>query len=135
MSINLDDKSVNLEFIAKIEEISGEPVKICMQCGTCSGSCPMITSMTISPRRLMHLASLGLLNEVTGGNTVWLCASCHQCMVRCPRGIDIPKVMEAIRLLTLRENEDHIDIAQIAKEKVVELPQVALVACFRKHTA
>lgn len=135
MPVQINGKTVNLDFIRKVEEISGQPYSVCMQCGTCSGSCPMITTMTMSPRKLMQLAGMGMLNEVSGGNTVWLCASCHQCMVRCPRGIDIPKVMEAIRLIALRENEDHIDIAKIAKEKVMELPQIALVSCFRKHTA
>jgi len=135
MAKNINDRTVNLDFIRKVEEISGQNFNVCMQCGTCTGSCPMNETMTVNPRQLMHLASLGLLDDVAGANTVWLCASCHQCMVRCPRGIDLPKVMEAIRLLYLRENQDYVDPQKIDKEKVVELPQIALVSCFRKHTA
>ncbi|MBC8277424.1 MAG: 4Fe-4S dicluster domain-containing protein [FCB group bacterium] len=135
MAKEINDKTVNLDFIRKVEEISGQNFNICMQCGTCSGSCPMKDTMNMTPRQLLHLASLGQLDDVAGANTVWLCASCHQCMVRCPRGVDIPKVMEAIRLLYLRENHDYVDPQKIAKEQVVELPPVAMVACFRKHTA
>ena len=135
MAKHINDRTVNLDFIRKVEEISGQNFNVCMQCGTCSGSCPMNETMTVNPRQLMHLASLGMLDDVTGANTVWLCASCHQCMVRCPRGIDLPKVMEAIRQLYLRENQDYVDLQKIEKEKVIELPQIAMVSCFRKHTA
>ena len=135
MPIDISDKNVDTELIRKIEEISGEPYRKCMQCGTCSGSCPMIAQMDSSPRRLIFLSQLGLGDEVMKANTHWLCASCHTCLVRCPRGLDLPKIMEAIRLLTLRKNENYIEPFKIKKERIKQLPQIAMVSSFRKHTA
>jgi heterodisulfide reductase subunit C len=67
--------------------------------------------------------------------TPWVCASCLACTARCPRGIDLAKVMEAIRLITLRENIDHVRLSELSKETIAELPQMALISSFRKHTA
>jgi heterodisulfide reductase subunit C len=64
-----------------------------------------------------------------------MCASCHACEVRCPRGIDIPRVIEGLRLLFLRENENYVDLSGLDKEKLEEMPQMAMVSAFRKHTA
>ena len=135
MSIIISGKTIIPEFVQKVEEISGENFSKCMQCGTCSGSCPVSAEMTITPREIMLKTHFGMEEQVKSANTVWLCASCHSCMVRCPRGIDIPKVMEAIRLLTLRTNEDYIELNKIEKEVLEDLPPIAMVICFRKHTA
>ncbi|MFH1861864.1 MAG: 4Fe-4S dicluster domain-containing protein [bacterium] len=135
MSIIISDATVISEFIRKVEEISGQKFSKCMQCGTCSGSCPMIVQMTVSPRRLVLLTKFGQESEVNRANTVWLCASCHNCEVRCPRGLDLPKIMEAIRLLKLRKNENFIEPFAIEEEVVADLPPIALVSCFRKLTA
>ena len=63
------------------------------------------------------------------------CASCHTCQVRCPRGIEVPKVFEAVRLLTLRQNEDFIKLRELADETIEGAPQIAMVSAFRKLTA
>jgi heterodisulfide reductase subunit C len=63
------------------------------------------------------------------------CASCHTCQVRCPRGIEVPKVFEAVRLLTLRQNEDFIKLKELADETIEGAPQIAMVSAFRKLTA
>lgn len=135
MSIVISNQTVIQDFVRKVEEISGEKFSKCMQCGTCTGSCPMIVEMKISPRKLVLLSKFGQQESVTDANTVWLCASCHSCKVRCPRGIDLPKVMEAIRLVTLRKNENYLEPYEIEKEVFEDLPPIALVSCFRKHTA
>ena len=72
-------------------------------------------------------------DKLVDSRTVWLCASCHECQARCPRGIEIPKVMEAVRLLTLRQNRNYIEPFEI--EEFRELPQIAAVSSFRKLTA
>jgi heterodisulfide reductase subunit C len=95
----------------------------------------MEESMEMTPRKVMHLAQLGLRQYVEAANTVWICASCHTCESRCPRGVDLTKVMEAIRLLTLRRNKDQVDPQRIAPTVIGEAPQVAMVGCFRKLTA
>jgi heterodisulfide reductase subunit C len=119
----------------KISELSGENVHLCMQCGTCSAVCPMAESMAMTPRRAMHLLQFGLSEEVLKTNIGNFCASCHTCTVRCPRGIDVAKVFEAVRLLLLRENIDALKLSEIDEETLKTAPQIALVSAFRKLTA
>jgi heterodisulfide reductase subunit C len=56
-------------------------------------------------------------------------------MVRCPRGIDITKVMEALRLTKLRQNVNHIEPSNLQPEEIIDLPQIAMVSGFRKMTS
>ncbi len=135
MSVSFSQRALDREFIRKIKTISGEPFKTCMQCGTCSIVCPMKSDMQVSTRRVMHLTQWGQKEMLLATNTPWICASCHACEVRCPRGIDIPRVMEGLRQLALRENENYIQPGSIDREKIAEMPQMALVSAFRKHTA
>ena len=60
----------------------------------------MMEVLQISPRQVMHLAALGQEERLAKANTIWMCASCNTCEVRCPRGIDIPKVMEVCASFT-----------------------------------
>ncbi|MBC8465390.1 4Fe-4S dicluster domain-containing protein [bacterium] len=135
MSVGISGNSINREFSDKITEISGEVILKCMQCATCSGTCPMRDQMDLGPTRIMHFLQFGHLEEVLQSNTTWICASCQECNVRCPRDIDVSKVMEALRLYTLRDNIDFVNIPEIKKEKFEEIPPIAMVASFRKHTA
>jgi heterodisulfide reductase subunit C len=123
------------DFIRKVEEISGQNIGLCYQCGTCSGGCPNATDVDLLPRQLMRRVQLGMGEPLLTARTPWVCASCLACTARCPRGIDLAKVMEAIRLITLRENIDHVRLSELSKETIAELPQMALISSFRKHTA
>ena len=133
--IKISDRTYDKAFVEKLEEISGENIHKCMQCGTCSGACPMSDSMDVPPRKIVVLAQYGLKDEVTDANTVWLCATCQACHARCPRGLNLTKIMEAIRQLTLRENENYVEPNDVDEETLKDMPQIALVSCFRKHTA
>ena len=125
--------SKNEAFLKKIVTLSGEAVTACDQCGTCSGSCPMISGMDVTPSQLMRMVQLGQ-SETLDTKTMWVCASCFACTVRCPRGLDVSKVAEALRQVTLRRAVDHIDIRNIPDDELAELPQIALVGAFRKLT-
>jgi heterodisulfide reductase subunit C len=87
------------------------------------------------PRKVMALIQFGQSEALDMINTPWICASCHMCVVRCTRGIDLPKVMEAVRQLKLRTNVDHVEPSNIQPEEVVDLPQIAMVAGMRKFTS
>lgn len=95
----------------------------------------MSDQMETVPRKLMRMAQLGLEEAVSDAKTFWTCASCHSCTVNCPRGIDLARVMEAIRLLALRKNVNKIEPSKLSRETVAEVPQIALVSCFRKLTS
>ena len=135
MRVEISSKSLNSDFVKKVEEISGEHLPSCYQCGKCSAGCPMSFAMDLMPNQIIRLAQLGLEEDIANSKTIWLCASCLTCALRCPRGVDLAKIMEALRLLTLRENIDRIKISEIPKETIAALPQMALVGGFRKLTA
>jgi heterodisulfide reductase subunit C len=80
-----------------------EAVSVCYQCGTCSGSCPVAPAggMDYTPRTIMRLIQAGMEDEVLSSQTVWTCAACYSCAVRCPRDIDITDVMVRLRNLAL----------------------------------
>ena len=121
--------------VAKVEELSGECISKCMQCGTCSAVCPMIESMGFTTRQGILYLQFGRVEEVADARIGEYCASCHTCQVRCPRGIEVPRVFEAVRLLTLRQNQDFIKLGEIPEDTLKEAPQIALVSSFRKLTA
>ncbi len=133
-SVTVSPKRSRSEFVKKVKELSGQNLQLCYQCGMCTGNCPAALNMDISPRRIIELARLGLEEEIANSKTVWICASCLACAVNCPRGFDLAKVMEAIRLLTLRKNIDHIRPEDISPQERCELPQIAMVSGLRKFT-
>jgi len=134
MRVELTKNKLCSDFVKKVEEISGQDLLSCYQCGKCSAGCPMVFAMDILPNQIIRLAQLGLEEEIGKSKTIWLCASCITCGARCPRGVDLSKVMEALRLLTLRKSINNIEPSQISKETIAELPQIALVSGFRKLT-
>jgi len=135
MTVRLSTKTVDKDFIEKLKEVSGQSIHKCMQCGMCTGSCPMAEQFDTSPRRIMRMVQCGLEENIGEYKTFWTCASCYNCSVNCPRGIDIARVMETLRLLNLRKNTDFVKISEIPKETIEEMPQIALVSGFRKLTS
>ncbi len=91
MSLTTPDR----ETVDILLELGGEPLKICYQCGTCTGTCPWNLVRSFAVRRLMHRAQLGLVDFEDEG--IWDCATCGACVKRCPRGVEIIDVMEAMR--------------------------------------
>lgn len=89
-----------------VEEISaipgGEGIKLCIQCGTCSASCPNANRMDYTPRQLIAMARAGMRDEVLSSNSMWLCLSCYLCTVRCPRGIKPTELMHTLESLAVR---------------------------------
>lgn len=134
MPIKVSTKTIKGPLAAKVREISGEDPNMCFQCGLCAGSCPMTGEMEIFTRKMMHMLQLGLADVVITQKMAYLCASCHTCVVRCPRDIDIPKVVESLRLLTLRAGENYLAPESIPAEQMKDMPQAALVAGLRKFT-
>jgi heterodisulfide reductase subunit C len=131
MELKEDEIAKREEFTRRVEELSGQNIFACYQCGRCSAGCPMVSKMDAIPSMIMRLLQFGDM-RVLDKNTYWVCASCYTCDVRCPKGIDIAKVMEALRQIKLRTNINNIDIGKI--EGIEELPQIALIANFRKNT-
>ncbi|MGQ9585546.1 MAG: 4Fe-4S dicluster domain-containing protein [Anaerolineae bacterium] len=87
---------------AEVEALR-KTVATCMQCGTCSGSCPSASQMDYTPRQIMLLLQMGLEDEAIRSNAIWTCANCYMCTVRCPREIAVSEVMGALRTLCLQQ--------------------------------
>jgi heterodisulfide reductase subunit C len=83
------------EHIAKMAY--GEKLFSCIQCGTCSGTCPVSHYMDYTPRRIIAMVREGFRDEVLNSLTIWLCASCYSCTAECPREIKITDVMYALK--------------------------------------
>ncbi|HHP51289.1 MAG TPA: heterodisulfide reductase subunit C [Moorella mulderi] len=84
-------------FKERIEAASGVTLSRCYQCGKCTAGCPASSGMDYGPRGIIRLLQLGLYEKAMRSNTPWICAGCQTCYVRCPRDIDMPKLMEAVR--------------------------------------
>lgn len=80
-----------------------EQLKSCIQCGTCSGVCPLSIYMDYTPRQVMELTRFDFKNEVLRSITIWLCASCYACTVECPRQIRITDIMYELKQRAIKE--------------------------------
>lgn len=80
-----------------VQEASGQPVARCYQCYKCTGGCPVASFMDILPHQIVRYLHLGLEEELLKSKSIWLCASCHTCKARCPNGIDIASINDALK--------------------------------------
>jgi heterodisulfide reductase subunit C len=118
--------------VRQIEELSGEDIAVCFQCGQCTAGCPVAEEMDPKPREAMLLLQLGRPEQVINSRGIWLCASCLTCGTRCPRRIDYAKIAEACRAIVLRGKESGIDPDSALADELEEIPQQAFVAAYRK---
>jgi heterodisulfide reductase subunit C len=120
------------ELLQEVEELCGENLFGCYQCGTCSAGCPFVDEMDFSPDEVIRYIILDR-KEVLNSKTIWLCSSCFTCAERCPRDINITKIMEALRQIILRKKIDRTDLKKITKDEKETIPQMAFVSLFRKN--
>ena len=120
------------DLVKEVEELCGENLFGCYQCGTCSSGCPFVNDMDLSPDEIIRYIILDR-KEVLNSKTIWLCAACYTCAERCPRDINITKIMEALRQIVLRKKIDKTNIRKITKEEMESIPQLAFVCLFRKN--
>ena len=99
-----DPTNPNLRFL---EEVSAHTagvsrLEMCIQCGTCGGSCPSSEDMDHTPRMLFAMIRAGMREEALKSNTPWICVSCYHCVVRCPQGVHIADVMYALKSMAIK---------------------------------
>lgn len=133
MAMDLSSK-ISRDLIERIKEISGQNANLCMQCGTCSASCTGREVMDFSPRQVMRMIQLGNTYALNL-KSIWVCSTCLICTARCPRGIDIARLMEALRVINLRQGREVLVAEKIPLELLTEVPQMALTSGFRKLSA
>lgn len=81
----------------------GENLLECIQCGMCSGTCPLSIYMDFPPRRIIAMTREGFKREVLSSRTIWLCASCYSCSTHCPANIRITDIMYALKRYAIEE--------------------------------
>ncbi|MDD5059202.1 MAG: 4Fe-4S dicluster domain-containing protein [Sideroxydans sp.] len=86
------------DFLREVEERveDGEWVKMCMQCGVCAGSCPLGNAWQHTPQKLFMMIRAGKREEVLTSDAMWMCTSCYNCIVRCPRKLPITHIMHGL---------------------------------------
>ncbi len=97
----MDDKKLQKLFYKKQEALD---IKKCIQCGTCSGSCPLTDEMDHAPRELFALIREGEVVEALKSNTPWYCVSCYQCTTRCPQKIQVTDLIYYLKELSVKQN-------------------------------
>lgn len=81
-----------------------EELENCIQCGTCSGVCPLSIYMDYTPRQVMELTRSDFKREVLSSVTIWLCASCYACTVECPKEIRVTDIMYELKQRAIKEH-------------------------------
>jgi len=87
----------NLEFARGLEALTGQNALLCDQCKKCTLGCPSAYAMRMKPHELMRAVQLGLAEEIYWSGTIWDCLSCETCNTRCPQGINILRLINALR--------------------------------------
>ncbi len=91
-------------FLSEIDRIPGGGLlNRCIQCGTCSGSCPVSYAMDYSPRQVIALFRAGAIEPLLRSRTIWICASCYHCTARCPAGIQITDLLYALKRIAIEK--------------------------------
>lgn len=94
----------------------GDKLETCLQCGTCSGSCPSGPDMDHTPRKIFAMIEAGMKEEVLQSNTPWHCVSCYYCMARCPKDIPITDIMYTLKNMAVEakyyDNSDAPDFSE-----------------------
>lgn len=92
-------------FLEQVDNIpGGEKLRRCIQCGTCTGSCPVSFAMDLSPREVIARFRAGDLETILRSRTIWLCASCYACTTRCPAGIKITDLLYALKRMGIDQH-------------------------------
>lgn len=100
--LNKKEQELKESFIQQINNIpGGKSIKRCIQCGTCTGSCPVSYTMDITPRELIALFRAGEIETILSSRTIWICASCYACTVRCPQDVQLTDIMYALKRLAM----------------------------------
>ena len=107
MTITIKKSGKEVEsLIHRVEEISGVDLDVCYQCKKCTSGCPVANLTESPPSEIMRRLHLGAGEELLGSDIIWACVSCETCSARCPMGIDIAAVMDALRILSVEKKAE-----------------------------
>ena len=118
-----------------ILSISGVNPRKCMRCGKCSGTCPNYGEMDYHPHQFVYMVENGEIEPLLSSPSIYRCLTCFACVERCPRQVEPAKLIEAVRLVAIRQAGKNRLIPDHIPEKLdSDMPQQAIVTAFRKFT-
>ena len=118
----------------QILRMSGAAVQKCMRCGKCSGTCPAYDEMEYHPHEFVYMVERGEIEPLLNSKSLYKCLTCFACVDRCPRDVEPAKLVEAVRLMVIRQQgKNHLKPDQIPEMLDEELPQQAIVSALRKY--
>ncbi len=103
----------NSRIAQKFVDAGLEKIRACINCGTCTGSCP-------SGRRTAYRTRSAIRKALTGDESVlqdidiWLCTTCYYCYERCPRNIPVTDMIIKLRNIAVEEGyilDNHFNLA------------------------
>ena len=113
---------------------SGVNVLKCMRCGKCSGTCPSYDEMEYHPHQFVYMVEKGDIETLMKSPSIYKCLTCFACVERCPRNVEPAKVVEAVRLAAVRQQDgNHLSPDMIPEVLDDDLPQQAIVTALRKY--
>lgn len=114
---------------------SGVDPRKCMRCGKCSGTCPSYDEMEYHPHQFVYMVENGDIETLMKSQSVYKCLSCFACVDRCPRSVEPAKIIEAVRLAVIRQqNGDRMTANDIPSKLDPDIPQQALMSALRKYS-
>lgn len=117
-----------------VKRISGVNPRKCMKCGKCSGACPAYDEMDYHPHQFVDMVENGRIDELMNSRGIYMCLSCFACLERCPRSVEPAKLIEAVRLAVIRQQDrNHMKVEQIPPIVDDGLPQQAITSALRKY--
>ena len=117
----------------EILRISGVNPRKCMKCGKCSGTCPSYEEMEFHPHQFVYMVESGDIEPLMASKSLYRCLTCFACVERCPRQVEPAKLIEAVRLMVIRQQgQNHLKPDQLPGMLDEDMPQQALVSAMRK---
>ena len=97
----IDESQLEPGFPDQIKKYGGKDVMTCLQCGNCTGVCPISLKIDYKTRNIIKCCQFGLKKYTLG--TRWVCATCYRCYEHCPADLNPAEVMIALRHIAVRE--------------------------------
>ena len=102
MTIRIKKGKTTKKIISAVEELAGVDLSECFQCKKCACGCPVSGHSESPPSEIIRRLQLGAGDEILNSDIIWTCSSCETCFARCPMGIDMAAVMDALRILAVQ---------------------------------
>ena len=115
--------------------ISGVNPRKCMKCGKCTGTCPAYDEMEYHPHQFVAMVEKGQIEKLMATQSIYRCLSCFACVDRCPRNVEPAKLVEAVRLMVIRQQgQNHMKADDLPGKLDDAIPQQALMSAMRKYS-